>query len=1353
VATVVVLFAAAGIATGFELTNVAPLESTADNLGGAPSALSLDGATLVAGTRSTDGLVTVFENAGGWNRAQVLPPPTAGKGFGEAVDVFGDVLAAADQTSSTRDGAVHVFRKTGTWQSEQTISQPTAGDFGHSVALRGGQLAIGAPHWVNPGGSVINPAVFLYDFDGANWVPNGFLQPSSAQTCGPTSFFGFDVDMVGNVLVVGAASDAIDSCPAGTSSGEGSISVWVDSSGSWTQSAPRLRASDPDPDDRFGFSVATTGSAVLVGAPFDDEVGTNSGAAYLFELVDGAWTETRKLTAADGILFGSSVAIADTGAGLRIVVGSDSTNAVYVFERGPNGSWTETRIDLAGLGYPPGNFGQSVAADGSLVAIGGVDMDPQAFVIDSPVVVPQPVDDTYSMVEDATLSAVAGGTPPGVLDNDSDPAGSGLVAGLVTDVANGTLGLTPDGSFTYHPGAGFSGMDSFVYEACDDQGFCSRASATIDVVSDEGPPSAGDFITRDGATLLHMGEAFTFTGVNIYNANSDGACGSEVDLERAIDDIGPGKKVLRAWFFQNMATESGSRDWTRFDQTLATAEAHGLKVIPVLANQWRDCEVGLGFKPKGWYEDGYRTTVDPEGTVSYRAWVEEIVHRYRNNSTVAFWQLINEAEVQDVEGGNCDDVVDPASTLGAWAEDVADLIKSVDSNHLVSLGTIGGGQCGTQEEEYQEVHDIASIDLCEYHDYTPNDPLPGDEFNGLLIRLSQCDALDKPLFVGEAGINPEDVGGTLDDRAMAFAVKLTAQFEAGVKGFLAWAYTGGPSAVDDYDIGAGDPILEVLAMPVNRSPQAVDDQFGLRTNSAADLDVLANDTDPDLDPLIVVNTQNPSTRGGQADCPSTTSCSYTSPADFVGADTFTYTLSDQQGGFDTATVTVTLDRPPTIESISDVSMDEGGSAVVEIQAADPDGDPVVVSVSGLPDFGGFDSDSLEISLTPGSDDSGTYGPVTVSVDDGNGDPVSTDFSITVVEVSSPVELRIGDTNAVEGSALVFNLALSAPMSTGLKVDYVTNPVSATSPEDFQQVSGTVIIPSGSVGATIPIPTVNDRVLEPVETMTVSISSSGVTIADAIGVGTILPDGDICTIVGTAANENLVGTDGDDVICGGLGDDIIDGLGGNDILFGEGGNDILRGGSGDDRFHGGSGVDRASFALAPRRVNVSLASGTSSGEGNDTLSSIEDLFGSEFSDIIRGNGGPNQLWGNGGSDDLYGLAGDDPLLGGAGNDNVYGGGGNDVLFGNDGNDQLKGEGGDDTLSGNEGRDTLIGGAGDDNLSGGEDADRIQGSGGNDTLVGGPSPTQSTVDSLDGGAGTDACFSGGGREDRKQRCEDG
>ena len=89
--------------------------------------------------------------------------------------------------------------------------------------------------------------------------------------------------------------------------------------------------------------------------------------------------------------------------------------------------------------------------------------------------------------------------------------------------------------------------------------------------------------------------------------------------------------------------------------------------------------------------------------------------------------------------------------------------------------------------------------------------MPGDQFNGLQVRIDQCNALDKPLFVGEAGIRPNDVGGTLQARADAFDAKLDAQISAGVVGELAWAWSSLGSTLGDYDVGPDDPLLDVLA--------------------------------------------------------------------------------------------------------------------------------------------------------------------------------------------------------------------------------------------------------------------------------------------------------------------------------------------------------------------------------------------------------------------------------------------------------------------------------------------------------------------------------------------------------------
>ena len=363
--------------------------------------------------------------------------------------------------------------------------------------------------------------------------------------------------------------------------------------------------------------------------------------------------------------------------------------------------------------------------------------------------------------------------------------------------------------------------------------------------------TSGQFVTRSGSQLLLDGQPFVFSGINLYNANSDGWCRDELtdpELETALDDAGLGGEahgVLRAWFFQTLATDKGTRarDWTRFDRTIAIAKAKGYKVIATLADQWGECGTDVtptyDFKTEDWYTSGY-TAPDPgmasggygAGWLSYRDWVAQVVARYEAEPAILAWQLINEAEVNPGGAfGACPPGDGPRDVLRTWATDMSDLVRSIDTNHLISLGTIGSGQCGSQGSQYQDVHDLPNIDLCEIHDYSPTQAIPGDPWNGFGVRVQQCAALDKPLIVGETGIIPASVGGDLEDRALAYRAKIHAQRGLGVDGILAWNFYPGGSTLDNYDIGPYDPALTELAWP---TPAIV-------VNAADDVDDFACD--------------------------------------------------------------------------------------------------------------------------------------------------------------------------------------------------------------------------------------------------------------------------------------------------------------------------------------------------------------------------------------------------------------------------------------------------------------------------------------------------------------------------------
>jgi Ca2+-binding RTX toxin-like protein len=209
-------------------------------------------------------------------------------------------------------------------------------------------------------------------------------------------------------------------------------------------------------------------------------------------------------------------------------------------------------------------------------------------------------------------------------------------------------------------------------------------------------------------------------------------------------------------------------------------------------------------------------------------------------------------------------------------------------------------------------------------------------------------------------------------------------------------------------------------------------------------------------------------------------------------------------------------------------------------------------------------------------------------------------------------------------------------------------------------------------------------------------------------------------------------------------DTIYGYGGADSIFGLGGNDFIIGGAGGDDIDGGSGFDAAFYTDSTVGVFVSLATGQGSGgtAEDDTLTSIENLYGSAYDDILAGNGASNALSGMQGADILKGGGGADSLSGGSGDDTLQGGAGADTMHGGDGTDTLNyatspervfvflltqqansGDGVGDSFSGIENvtgsshDDFIVGDNGVNVLTGGNGNDELIGRGGNDVLVGG------------------------------------
>ena len=100
-------------------------------------------------------------------------------------------------------------------------------------------------------------------------------------------------------------------------------------------------------------------------------------------------------------------------------------------------------------------------------------------------------DDSYTTPQDTALSVIA----PGVLVNDTDADGDPLTAVQLSSAGNGVAVLNANGSFSYTPNAGFTGDDSFSYEAHDNNGgISSAATVTITVT---GQVACSDYTSRN----------------------------------------------------------------------------------------------------------------------------------------------------------------------------------------------------------------------------------------------------------------------------------------------------------------------------------------------------------------------------------------------------------------------------------------------------------------------------------------------------------------------------------------------------------------------------------------------------------------------------------------------------------------------------------------------------------------------------------------------------------------------------------------------------------------------------------------------------------------------------------------
>ncbi|MGB8342190.1 MAG: FG-GAP repeat protein [Chthoniobacterales bacterium] len=354
----------------------------------------------------------------------------AGDLFGTSVAVSGDTVVvgapgeASNATGVNGDqsnnsalgaGAAYVFVRNGTTWTQQAYlkaSNTDPGDtFGISVAISGDTVVVGAYLEASNATGVngdqtdnhagLAGAAYVFVRNGTTWTQQAYLKASNTDA---GDEFGISVAVSGDTVAIGAffeSSNAtgVNGDQADNSAGlAGAAYVFVRNGTTWTQQA-YLKASNTDPSDVFGFSVAVSGDTVVVGAENEDSNATgingdqtnnseaNAGAAYVFVRNGTTWTQQAYLKASNtdaSDLFGFSVAVS----GDTVVIGTpfESSNATgvngdqannsaifagaaYVFVR--NGTtWSQQAYLKASNTDPHDSFGVSVAVSSDTVVVG-----------------------------------------------------------------------------------------------------------------------------------------------------------------------------------------------------------------------------------------------------------------------------------------------------------------------------------------------------------------------------------------------------------------------------------------------------------------------------------------------------------------------------------------------------------------------------------------------------------------------------------------------------------------------------------------------------------------------------------------------------------------------------------------------------------------------------------------------------------------------------------------------------------------------------------------------------------------------------------------------------------------------
>ncbi|KAK6987507.1 glycoside hydrolase family 5 protein [Favolaschia claudopus] len=365
----------------------------------------------------------------------------------------------------------------------------------------------------------------------------------------------------------------------------------------------------------------------------------------------------------------------------------------------------------------------------------------------------------------------------------------------------------------------------------------SSSSSTVKSTTTTSGPAPTGFVTTSGTKFMLNGAKYTVVGSNAYWPALLGYSASDID--KAFADIaGSGATTVRTegfnevtsasgvyfhlWNGKTATVNTGSNGLGALDVLIASAKAHGIRVIIALTNNWSDFG-GMDVYTQqllgsGQPHDAFYT--NPTVIAAFKTYVQAVVSRYVNEPTVMAWELANEprcAGSNTQASSTC-----TPSTISTWAADISSFIKSIDKNHLVALGDEGFfNQPGSPDFVYQGTlgidftanMKISSLDFGTFHMYpeswgetaNPDSQTWGNKW--INDHATVMKSANKPVIMEEFGL-------TAASRNTTYASWYSTVVSSGLTGDLIWQagsqLTNGPTPNDGYAIYPTDPVYQLM---------------------------------------------------------------------------------------------------------------------------------------------------------------------------------------------------------------------------------------------------------------------------------------------------------------------------------------------------------------------------------------------------------------------------------------------------------------------------------------------------------------------------------------------------------------